>query len=1515
MAFLNIFGADFFNIQDKDTPNVPTTSSSSSSSFTPVASSSRNNSYTLPSPAVPTRPTSHQSLPALHIPLHMTPSYHHTSSSSLRTPDSGYYSAVSNSSGSHSFSAMSPLSPLDTRSGYAFQPALPAIIATAVQTNIDEYMDDEDDEAHDNHPHIHGPLRLLQLYRAGKITAEVAENNCWRIECNVCGYWCPTSLPARIALSIPGHFTNLESHQSGNRCRSVHRGKSAPPDPQRSPKKSADPQPFDDDSDDEDPFNVQFNRSSSVPAEPTPSTLPSQTHETQTFIYHPCPGVRINWPMGSSGTTFPWHRVFPGPLQTESFRVESNSSGLNAFSTACTGSATLNQSCSLCAKLPARIEELHELASNHKSHTNYRFLNFAQTSNLLTEKDILLRKWRTKCSSLSKQLGTCIRKINDYRRFSIAVAESNAPQVRRLIAVGLRNGATPRSLTNLLQDVFEGVLKYTPRASTEQRSLDLSLLSYNLGGRKLLYAMCHGMGLPSLRTLRRHLAFTRIMPTIGWISAPDIEHNIKEVVLKPRQAAEQKVEGLRGVTIMIDEVALEERAVHFRHNNSIGGICWRHSSAVDLVLKTFEGAVTLSKAIKNGTVHLGKEMTVCAVGIFGENGTYPILAVPSCKHVNAEDSGTIYEIVTSTWNRVAAGIVGPIWSWATDGDMRRRIAGFCTSLRSPGGIALNNGRIITTTMLARYLVLLPGQTPESVQGMLFPHDPQDVPTAVLLMKAVFGVGSLNFPNMTPNLRADLDAIELLGHVLKAILEPFIRPEMDLTDQMTSLSTYAHLSFAFYRDARDQFISNQLYGDSQSMVKNAMFCLAKQQALDPTKPFYLFQLGDDRLERLFGKLRMIGGHNSAMNFMQAIDRLGHAVDLQGALMRNPDLDQGERRLNMTRAEGVDHLTMKAWTGNAISGQCHLPSAWSKGCEAARAILHKYGVDWPDDEFERIFAMYGFDMLRPFGNDKYPGVDTSVDRSMPGTAAVAVAASSGDIDMADAVQDSEEEETGDGITLEESLADTAPELELPSGPGIVPTDYIAVEGKWVHKQRICKLVVTGDFEPKSTVRLLRVRGYNNVNAKPRDDTYIDPASILGKDVFVVGDPVLTLLKTDTTISVAVLRTTAIHQDGISRSSLLATTIANPAANVKVTGQVYAMTLARKTGLPDSDLDSRPTTAAVRGESWPDPEDTSESEWAWIWNGEYLRVDSSVRGTLESTEKVVVVSVPGCMTELVDPLMVDATIHLGAVVAKRVNTTGQTWEIADKQLGIICELLWERALAHKIAPSAITSCKSSAIFPYRFDDGTPALVSRMPSDQLAEDQIERANRTCERCDSKVDNQRAHMGAHILRKLRGVEEAVKTPVTGDFPCGFCGETGRSECAVFVKVASKSTSVETNCRLKGPIKYAYAERGSATTPCRNVPLVCILCHELIAREIGRLSHNRVGEVKSCSEESGTKAVEKKRRLLKTSRPGIAANYRPDDGPTREAFEPLSTLDKKAIWGARIPWRRQPRQTTENLTH
>jgi hypothetical protein len=65
-----------------------------------------------------------------------------------------------------------------------------------------------------------------------------------------------------------------------------------------------------------------------------------------------------------------------------------------------------------------------------------------------------------------------------------------------------------------------------------------------------------------------------------------------------------------------------------------------------LLLNTYESALKVSEDIKKGTAHLANELTVVAASCFGEGGTYPILALPSCKGLNADDSQKIYETVT-----------------------------------------------------------------------------------------------------------------------------------------------------------------------------------------------------------------------------------------------------------------------------------------------------------------------------------------------------------------------------------------------------------------------------------------------------------------------------------------------------------------------------------------------------------------------------------------------------------------------------------------------------------------------------------------------------------------------------------------------------------------------------------------------------------------------------------------------------------------------------------------------------
>ncbi|KII93403.1 hypothetical protein PLICRDRAFT_99321, partial [Plicaturopsis crispa FD-325 SS-3] len=455
----------------------------------------------------------------------------------------------------------------------------------------------------------------------------------------------------------------------------------------------------------------------------------------------------------------------------------------------------------------------------------------------------------------------------------MAIAENDVPRVGVLVQTAIRNGASTSAIVNKIERAYEGL--YHPRGFGA-RALDMAVLTYRLGGRSLLYAMNHGAGLPSLKTLRNHMSFTRIMPTVGTIIDSTIKHNIQETIIKPREESLDK-KPPRGVSVLMDEIALEETAVHFRHSNSVGGLCWKHAPLVNLVLRTFESATDIAIELAKGTVHLGKEMTVASISFFGERGTYPILAAPTCKQESQSDMEYICELIIGSWGATAAAKLGEIWSFATDGDATRRAAGYklfvrymlsntsklygtlsrmpglnlftglkeitldfdwkhilkriCTLLRSPAGIVLNGGRVMNPAFLSRYLLLLDGQDTKSVRRLLFPDDPQDVPRAIELMKAIIALRDLKIPLADPSVIADLDAIKHLAYILEAILEPFTNVKLSLTDQVRLLSTYAHLTFTSFRLYRLAFMSNQLYGDSQTMVKNAMFCICKQQILD------------------------------------------------------------------------------------------------------------------------------------------------------------------------------------------------------------------------------------------------------------------------------------------------------------------------------------------------------------------------------------------------------------------------------------------------------------------------------------------------------------------------------------------------------------------------------------------------------------------------------------------------------------------------------------------------------------
>ncbi|KAJ7121422.1 hypothetical protein C8R44DRAFT_529506, partial [Mycena epipterygia] len=637
--------------------------------------------------------------------------------------------------------------------------------------------------------------------------------------------------------------------------------------------------------------------------------------------------------------------------------------------------------------------------------------------------------------NLGRRLATFARKMEDFERLIMAIASNDVPSIHSIIETAMRNGASVRTMANRIYDAFEG-LHQTKGFTDFER--DLGILIYRLGGRSLLYAMNHALNLPSLRTICNSAKFIKITPTIGPISKDEIRTNIKNVILVPRSESKVPHATRSGVSIKMDESAIEEQAVYFSHANQVGGLCQKHSCNIPgidpLTLATHDSALNIVEALGRGDVHFGKELAFVAAQCINESTLYPLLCAPTCKRETWEDMVALFRMIIDVWDETAKGTVGEIWDFSTDGDHLRRKAGhvvfvqfelgpgdalfvvlsglpglnlftgpsyilitfdwrhilkrLCTLLRHILGIAMDNGRVVNPTCLGRCLLLLPGQDEASVERILNPDDPQHVPHAIELLEAVVTLRTgrntaFKVPASEVDTNSDLDSIGLFSYMVEALLNAFIDPSASLTDQIRNLSIYSHMSFVLFRVFRLKFMSNQLYGDSQTMVKNIVFTVAKQQLLDPDGKVNAYNDGTDPVEEHFGYTRELGGHNSAMNFKQAVERTGWACDIRGVHERNPGLHAGHRRRNITRTEIKDHLNEHNFTGDLVSGHCNLPTPWRDGQVETMQIFKLYSRLAPAQyDLPMIFkSKPGLDTLRPFDGITYPGISDDVDRSLP------------------------------------------------------------------------------------------------------------------------------------------------------------------------------------------------------------------------------------------------------------------------------------------------------------------------------------------------------------------------------------------------------------------------------------------------------------------------------------------------------------------------------------------------------
>jgi hypothetical protein len=96
-----------------------------------------------------------------------------------------------------------------------------------------------------------------------------------------------------------------------------------------------------------------------------------------------------------------------------------------------------------------------------------------------------------------------------------------------------------------------------------------------------------------------------------------------------------------------------------------------------------------------------------------------------------------------------------------------------------------------------------------------------------------------------------------------------------------------------------------------------------------------------------------------------------------------------------------------------------------------------------------------------------------------------------------------------------------------------------------------------------------------------------------------------------------------------------IENEKHNIKLTGQLMALTT-----VPTMVLNPNPASG---NQDHSNPSCTlveNASTWSWLWTGGYIKGRSTISGTDEVSQKIIIMNVPGHLTTILNPQIVTAS-----------------------------------------------------------------------------------------------------------------------------------------------------------------------------------------------------------------------------------------------------------------------------------
>ncbi|KAJ7741552.1 hypothetical protein DFH07DRAFT_778032 [Mycena maculata] len=752
-----------------------------------------------------------------------------------------------------------------------------------------------------------------------------------------------------------------------------------------------------------------------------------------------------------------------------------------------------------------------------------------------------------------------------------------------------------------------------------------------------------------------------------------------------------------GHTLSFDELATERKIDYIPETDEMGGFCLEHVSVLETVkvgndTRTVEAAIT---AVREGKVHISHETSVGAISRLYQTGygARPVFLGPSCKKGGWKQCVEVMEMVLEAWKRSPHGEQkhGPIFEVSSDGDHKCRVAMFvmcmnseigpdnplypficnlpglncrvgnnnltsdpdwkhmdkrwCTLLCSSEGLAVKNV-CINRDVLLTWLERLPFHdwsessihallSETSLKALLNPSDAQDVPRAIKLLLCIMEIGKLDPEEFDPSEAAEFEALCLLGELFDAMLQPFINMELSLSEQIQSLIKFSHLLCALYIQNGTSFIPNQLYADLQAMVKNAVLLVPKTRILNGSLKVFICLLGDDVLEALFGRLRMIGRHSPNCSLIELRDRFASAMTLDHIFEEHPELERRPRRLNMFRM-----------------------------CHAVEFILAKYGVRM-SMSFAQRFKRKDTDLLRPMGG-KYPAISPEVDRSLVNSSSPA--ADTIDPDIVDPLN------LMAGVDFDALIA-----AEKDRSPSSAESHShfaeIDTAGNLAHKKIILRTFfdMTHDSHA-SHDRLQRVRGFT-IGGKSwtRDNSELSSENVSATTHFQLGNLFTTLLcHNGTHLSLALAKSTLIKRG--TSGSKAASVSAIPRAELHLPDSPYAV--------------SGQVLSVV-------PLAPAENDVVWVWDGDFTSF--SLKKKKNNGEEIARIKNLqfSVSSRLIDANIHGQAREISACNFDLPSGREKTWSFSNSDLLAAWNSLWIRILndtsLHDKFP-VFTECRSS-------------------------------------------------------------------------------------------------------------------------------------------------------------------------------------------------------------------------------